>query len=249
MKKQTLFLFLCLLSFGAIAQKKDTLKTISLAPVSVISTRIEIDEKRLPAALTVLDGGRIQIGQPQLSLFESLGGIPGLFAQNPDNFSQDLRISIRGFGARAAFGIRGIRLVVDGIPESTPDGQADVDNLDMGAMRRLEVMRGPSSGLYGNAAGGCSIFRQKTLPKCPWSRGKRRLAHSLRSFRFKTALQKKKFQSIFIATRNQTDGFRDHSRMENTILNLKMRYDFDSLTRLSILANYGDSPMAQDPGG
>ena len=116
-------------------QANDTLLIRQLAPVTVSATRLEINEKRLPAALTVLGEGRIQIGQPQLSLFESLGGVAGLFAQNPDNFSQDLRISIRGFGARAAFGIRGIRLVIDGIPESTPDGQADVDNLDMGAMR------------------------------------------------------------------------------------------------------------------
>lgn len=250
MKKPTISLLLLLISFGSIAQKTDTLKTISLAPISVISTRIEINEKRLPAALTVLDGGRIQIGQPQLSLFESLGGIPGLFAQNPDNFSQDLRISIRGFGARAAFGIRGIRLVIDGIPESTPDGQADVDNLDMGAMKRLEVMRGPSSGLYGNAAGGILNFQTENAIEMPLVEGQATVgSYGLRSLRFKTGLQKKKFQYVFIATRNQSEGYRAHSRMESTILNLKLRYDFDSLTRLSVLANYGDSPVADDPGG
>jgi len=250
MKKQISFLFLCLSSTITIAQKKDTLKTISLAPVSVISTRIEINEKRLPAALTVLDGGRIQIGQPQLSLFESLGGIPGLFAQNPDNFSQDLRISIRGFGARAAFGIRGIRLIVDGIPESTPDGQADVDNLDMGAMRRLEVMRGPSSGLYGNAAGGVLNFQTENATEMPLIEGQATVgSYGMRSFRVKTGFHKKKFQYVFIASRNQSEGYRERSQMESTILNLKLRYNFDSLTHLSILANYGDSPIADDPGG
>ena len=93
---------------SANAQKKDTVLLRQLAPVTVTATRLEINEKRLPAALTVLSGGRIQIGQPQLSMFESLGGVAGLFAQNPDNYTQDLRISIRGFGARAAFGIRGL---------------------------------------------------------------------------------------------------------------------------------------------
>jgi iron complex outermembrane receptor protein len=239
-----------LFSFTSLAQQKDSLKTLSLAPVTVTTTRLETNEKRLPAALTVLDGSRIQIGQPQLSLFESLGGVAGLFAQNPDNFNQDLRISIRGFGARAAFGIRGIRLVVDGIPESTPDGQADVDNLDMGAMRRLEVMRGPSSGLFGNAAGGIISLQTDNAADMPLVEGQATVgSYGFRSFRIKTGGQKGKFQYVFIGTHNQSDGYRGNSRMESSIFNLKLRYDFDSLTRLSILANYGTSPEADDPGG
>ncbi len=239
-----------LLSGTVCAQKADSLRTLSLSPVTVTTTRLETNEKRLPAALTVLDGSRIQIGQPQLSMFESLGGVAGLFAQNPDNFNQDLRISIRGFGARAAFGIRGIRLVVDGIPESTPDGQADVDNLDMGAMRRLEVMRGPSSGLYGNAAGGIISFQTDNAADMPLIEGQATVgSYGFKSFRVKTGLQKGKFQYVFIATNNQSDGYRGNSRMESSIFNLKLRYDFDSLTRLSVLANYGNSPEADDPGG
>ncbi|WP_428662859.1 TonB-dependent receptor family protein [Runella sp.] len=237
-------------SMAGFAQKRDSLRTLSLSPVIVTTTRLETNEKRLPAALTVLDGSRIQIGQPQLSLFESLGGVAGLFAQNPDNFNQDLRISIRGFGARAAFGIRGIRLVVDGIPESTPDGQADIDNLDMGAMRRVEVMRGPSSGLYGNAAGGIISLQTDNAADMPLVEGQATVgSYGFRSFRVKTGLQKGKFQYVLIATNNQSDGYRGNSRMESSIFNLKLRYDFDSLTRLSILANYGNSPQADDPGG
>ena len=232
------------------AQKKDTVLLRQLAPVTVTATRLEINEKRLPAALTVLNGGRIQIGQPQLSMFESLGGVAGLFAQNPDNYTQDLRISIRGFGARAAFGIRGIRLYVDGIPESTPDGQADVDNLDMGAMQRLEVMRGPSSGFFGNAAGGVISLQTENAAQMPLAEVQGTVgSYGLRSWRFKTGVQHKKLQMVFVATRNQSEGYRANSRMESTILNLKLRYEFDSLTRLSILANYGTSPVADDPGG
>lgn len=240
-----------LLGVGPVkAQKKDTVLLRQLAPVTVTATRLEINEKRLPAALTVLNGGRIQIGQPQLSMFESLGGVAGLFAQNPDNYTQDLRISIRGFGARAAFGIRGIRLYVDGIPESTPDGQADVDNLDMGAMQRLEVMRGPSSGLFGNAAGGVISLQTENAAQMPLAEVQGTVgSYGLRSWRFKTGLQHKKLQMVFVATRNQSEGYRVNSRMESTILNLKLRYDFDSLTRLSVLANYGSSPIADDPGG
>lgn len=180
---------------SANAQKKDTVLLRQLAPVTVTATRLEINEKRLPAALTVLSGGRIQIGQPQLSMFESLGGVAGLFAQNPDNYTQDLRISIRGFGARAAFGIRGIRLYVDGIPESTPDGQADVDNIDMGAMQRLEVMRGPSSGLFGNAAGGVISLQTDNVAQMPLAEVQGTVgSYGMRSWRFKMGVQQKNFK-------------------------------------------------------
>ena len=80
--------------------------------------------------------------------------VPGLYAQNTQNFAQDLRLSIRGFGARSGFGIRGIQLIVDGIPETTPDGQGQLDNLPLGLIQSLTVLRGPASSFYGNASGG-----------------------------------------------------------------------------------------------
>ncbi|MCU0339915.1 MAG: TonB-dependent receptor [Spirosomaceae bacterium] len=246
-------LFVCilfLLSLGAIAQQSDTLKTLSLAPVQVVSTRFVANEKRIPLSLTVMDGSRLQVGQPQLSLFESLGGVAGLFSQNPDNFAQDLRISIRGFGARAAFGIRGIRLVVDGIPESTPDGQADVDNLDVGAMRRVEVLRGPSSGMYGNAAGGVINLQTENAEEMPLIEGQVTAgSYGLQSYRLKSGAKRGKFQYVLVGTHNRSEGYRNRSQMQSSIVNLKLHYDFDSLTRLSLLVNYGNSPTANDPGG
>ena len=138
--------------FGQNASKDSLPK--ALDAIEVTATRLMLTDIKAPLAVTVLDKARLQTGTQGLSPYEVLSAIPGVFAMNPDNFTQDLRISIRGFGARAAFGIRGIRIFTDGLPEGTPDGQADVDNVDMGVVRQMEVLRGAASGLYGNAAGG-----------------------------------------------------------------------------------------------
>ena len=90
----------------------------------------------------------------QVNLSESLGGVPGLQIQNRQNYAQDLQISMRGFGARSTFGVRGVRLYVDGIPATLPDGQGQTSNIDIGSADRVEVLRGPFSALYGNSSGG-----------------------------------------------------------------------------------------------
>ncbi len=246
------YLFIVLMVFFCVRANAqiDSLRTQQLAPVIVTSTRLETKETRVPMAMTVLDGSRIKIGNQQLSLFESLGAVPGLFAQNPDNYGQGLRISIRGFGARAAFGIRGIRLVVDGIPESTPDGQADVSNIDPSTLSRMEVVRGPSSSMYGNAAGGVIGLTTDNATDLPLIELKASTgSFGFRNLTIKTASQKQKFGYVLSATHNQVEGYRANSQMQNTILNLKFSYDFDSLTSLKLLLNYANSPIDNDPGG
>ena len=109
---------------------------------------------RLPIAIDKLDREHITRARAQLGLDESLNSVPGLFMQNRYNFAQDLRISIRGFGARAAFGIRGVKIIVDGIPTTLPDGQGSIDSIDISSIGNIEVIRGASSSLYGKASGG-----------------------------------------------------------------------------------------------
>ena len=110
----------------------------------------------------------IQAARQQLGLDESLVSIPGLFFQSRYNFAQDPRISIRGFGARASFGIRGIRIYADGIPLTLPDGQSSIDTIDLGSAQRIEVIRGPFSSVYGAASGGVINITTEDGPDMPY---------------------------------------------------------------------------------
>ena len=130
--------------------------------ITVTATRIERPLSRLPFSADVVTRDNIASAQPLLGLDESLQQVPGLQMQNRFNFAQDLRISMRGFGARAAFGIRGIRIIVDGIPETLPDGQSGVDGIDLGSAQRIEVLRGGASAIYGNAGGGVILVDSRT---------------------------------------------------------------------------------------
>jgi iron complex outermembrane recepter protein len=128
--------------------------SLSLPAVSISATRLALPTLKAPMSISRVDRSWITAGQPQVTLQEALAIVPGVVATNADNFAQDLRVSIRGFGARSSFGIRGIRLMVDGLPETTTDGQGQVDNIDPGSLASLEVLRGAAAGAYGNASGG-----------------------------------------------------------------------------------------------
>tara|TARA_B100000900_G_scaffold223128_1_gene189330 strand:+ start:410 stop:925 length:516 start_codon:yes stop_codon:yes gene_type:complete len=125
-----------------------------LDEIEVTATRLNSSLLNSSQSVSVIEKERIQNATQLLAMDEVLAGVPGLYMQNRYNFAQDLRVSIRGFGARSAFGIRGIKVIVDGIPETMPDGQAGVDSIDLGSANRIEILRGPSSSHYGNAAGG-----------------------------------------------------------------------------------------------
>ena len=105
----------------------------------------------MPASVDIIDGATIRDGQPAINLSETLVRVPGVFAANRQNYAQDLQISSRGFGARATFGVRGVRLYQDGIPATMPDGQGQTGSFSLLSAQRIEVLRGPFSTLYGNA--------------------------------------------------------------------------------------------------
>ncbi|CAN5631236.1 TonB-dependent receptor [soil metagenome] len=149
--------FLMFLSVCAPAQEPAERGSLArtLDTVEVVGQRRPLSQ--FPGAVTVLDGNTLRDGQRQVNLSEALQRVPGITVLDRGNYAQDLQVQSRGFGARSTFGIRGIKLVVDGIPSSAADGQGQAANFPLGALDRIEVLRGPLALQYGNAAGGAIV--------------------------------------------------------------------------------------------
>jgi iron complex outermembrane receptor protein len=233
----------------AVNNESEARKPYELEEVTVTSTPFENQEVEVPAAIASVGKDQIQLGQQQLSLQESLVSIPGLFFQDQYNFAQDLRISIRGFGARANFGIRGIKIITDGIPSTLPDGQGNTDDIDLGSAQHIEVIRGPSSSRYGSAAGGVINIFTEDGPEIPFVEARLMLgSYEFQKYQLKTGGQYKQLNYFVNMSQLDFKGYREHSDTRNTLLNTKVRYDFGPDSSLTALINFVDSPEAQDPG-
>jgi iron complex outermembrane receptor protein len=218
--------------------------------VVVFATRIPTDLTDLPFAAGRVGRQEIQLARQQLGLDEALATIPGLFFQNRYNFAQDLRIAIRGFGARANFGIRGIRIFADDIPLTLPDGQGSVDAIDLGSAGQIEVIRGPFSAVYGAASGGVIIIRTEDGPETPFVSGRLNLgSYGYRQIQAKAGGQSGPWNWLANVSSTRLDGYRDHSEYRSDLLNGKFRYQINDGSRLTLLINAVDQPEAQDPGG
>jgi iron complex outermembrane receptor protein len=221
-----------------------------LEEVVVTATRMPAGIVSLPFAAGSVGKDEIQRGRQQLGLDEALGTVPGLFFQNRYNFAQDLRIAIRGFGARANFGIRGIRIFADDIPLTLPDGQGSVDTIDLGSAEQIEVIRGPFSAVYGSASGGVINIRTQDGPQTPFISARLNLgSYDYQQAQVKAGGQAGKLNWLANVSATELDGYRDHARYENRLLNSKFRYEFNETTRLTVVVNAVDSPTADDPGG
>src|SRR3954465_8511954 len=135
--------------------------------VVVTATRSARPALEVPASVDRIYGDEIREGRAQVNRSESIGRVPGIAVLNRQNYAQDLQIQSRGFGARSTFGVRGIRLVADGIPATMPDGQGQAATFALGSAERIEVLRGPFSTLYGNAAGGVIVVDTMDGPEVP----------------------------------------------------------------------------------
>ena len=225
-------------------------QTSELEEIVVQATRLETTLDRAPAAISVIGTDDIQLARQQLGLDESLSRVPGLFMQNRYNFAQDLRVSIRGFGARAAFGIRGVKILVDGIPETLPDGQGAVDSIDIGSARQIEVIRGPSSSLYGNASGGVISVVSEEGPEIPYLSARMSAgAYDFRKVQLKGGGRTDRMDYMLSLSDTSIDGYRVHSESENTQLSGRFNFDLGNDASLLAVVNYTDQPVSNDPGG
>ena len=204
----------------------------------------------LPYSVDSISREQISDGQLGINASEALARVPGLVVQNRQNYAQDLQISSRGFGARSAFGVRGIKLIADGIPASTPDGQGQAATFNLDTADRIEVLRGPAATLYGSNAGGViQMFSRNG--EGPPRIGAETLFGS-------DGLNKNHLSAegavdgagfVLDASRMDTDGYRDHSsaRRDQTFAKFNVEPDDDS--KLALIYSSLEQNGTQDPLG
>jgi iron complex outermembrane receptor protein len=243
MKIRLLVLSLFASSFAFAADIK------SLAPTVVTATRVETNSFDLPVSIDVVSKSNIQDAQLKMTLSESLIRIPGITAQSRSQFSQDPQISTRGFGSRSSFGVRGLRIYVDGIPFSMPDGIGQPGNIDLGSIKAMEVMRGPFSSLYGNSSGGVVQLLTEDAPKTP------EIGSEFMTGSYGTSRQNAKATGsvgnvdyLINFSNFETDGYRQNSNAKKEQFTAKLKINISNSTRLTMLANWMDMD-AQDPLG
>ena len=229
--------------------QNDSIPQIILQEVAVNALKTVVNLDRFPIAYTKKELSLNWSG-PSLSLQEYLVAIPGQLSFNQSNYAQDLRLSIRGFGARSAFGIRGIKLIVDGIPETTPDGQGQLDNLPLPLLSKIELVRGPNALRYGNASGGVLSFT--TLNKLEEEFHQLNLrtgSFGQKQIGLINSFGNEKVQAYILLNHQNGDGYRRNSELENKQFNLKVNYHLNARSKLNFQVNSSNSPYANDAGG
>ncbi len=238
------------LALGAIIPAASAAAQDADEGVVVSATRTERRNLDIPGSIDVVGAETLREGQPKVNLSESLGSVPGLTLQNRQNYAQDLQLSIRGFGARAAFGIRGVKLYADGIPATMPDGQGQAANFNLSTAQRIEVMRGPLAALYGNSSGGVINLFTADGPKRPTLSGDLLLG-DYGTWRTGAQAGGESGALNYIADWSQfhTDGYRDHSAADRRQFNGKLKWLAGEDTRVTFVINTLYQPKTQDPLG
>jgi iron complex outermembrane receptor protein len=234
---------------------RDTTQVRELPEIKVTVTRTEEPLQKVPYAVGVLDRKDIQRGQPTVGLDEALNNLPGVVVANRYNFSLDQRISIRGFGSRSNFGVRGLKILLDGVPQTLPDGQSQLTNVDFGNIERAEVLRGASSSLYGNASGGVIALTSERAAAGPFAQrvrvnggsGKREHDAFYKAQTW-TSARSGSISGTLSLSQFKADGFRQHSAAEFRQLNSGIDYAVSGSTLATLRLSLADDPRAQNPG-
>jgi len=223
---------------------------VVLDPVVVTATRTEERSFDLPASVDTIDAQTIEDGRPMVNLSETLPRVPGVVARNRQNYAQDLQISVRGFGARAAFGVRGVRLYQDDIPQTMPDGQGQTGSFQLLSTSRIEVLRGPFSTLYGNASGGViTVFTESgtATPELMFNAGAG--SDGTYTLGAKWTGTTGGVGYVLAGSHFETDGYRDHSAARRDLGAAKIAFEVAPRTTVTVLGTYQGQPESQDPLG
>ncbi len=222
----------------------------SLTEVVVSASRSEQRSFDAPAAIQVVGSGEIKSAGPQVNLSESLVKVPGITILDRENYAQDLQLSIRGFGARSAFGIRGIRLLIDGIPATTPDGQGQSSSISLTSMDHIEVLRGPLAQLYGNASGGVIQAFTKAASREPQVDYEYYLgSYGLHRADYQFSDTVGKYGIVADYATFSVDGYRANSQAQRKQFNGKLSFDANDQMHVNFVVNQFDMPLAMDPLG
>ncbi|MEG2566804.1 MAG: TonB-dependent receptor, partial [Acinetobacter sp.] len=230
--------------------ENDTQEVQRLDTIVIQATRTDRERLTTPASVYYLN--QEQDNSMNVNLSETLKGVPGLQLNNRENYAQDLQISMRGFGARSSFGVRGVRLYVDGIPATMPDGQGQTSNIDLNSLDHIEVLGGGFSSLYGNSSGGTIL----TTTKEGQGADSIELGHSAGSQnkgQTKLVLQggsENADEPAYIISSSyfDTDGYREHSGAHKVLNNAKLTWDLEDGSKINWMNNYVKI-AADDPGG
>ncbi|MGN5763700.1 TonB-dependent receptor domain-containing protein [Acinetobacter calcoaceticus] len=233
------------------AIESEAAATVQLPTIKVEATRTDTTYMQTPASIFRVDMPKND-QSAQVNLTEVVKGIPSVQLRNRENYAQDLQLSMRGFGARSTFGVRGIRLYTDGIPATMPDGQGQTSNIDLGSLSHLEVLTGPFSSLYGNSSGGAILATTREgqgkdsieMSYAGGSHNKNRAGLVLQG----GAKNQNEPSYIVSSSYFDTDGFRDHSGANKVLSNAKLTWDLDDGSKINWITNYVKID-ADDPGG
>ena len=218
--------------------------------VIVTGSRIEQDSFDFPGAVDIVDVGRIGDTQLRVNASEALAAVPGLVVHNRENYAQDLQISSRGFGARSAFGVRGVRLIADGIPASMPDGQGQAATFNLDLAERMEVLRGPFSALYGNHSGGViQLFTREGSGRPALETTISGGSDGMRKVDVNAQGEAGGIGYLLDASRFDTDGYRHHSAARRDQGFAKLTAKPSATSRLTVTASTLTQDDTQDPLG
>ena len=250
-----LFLLQPALSYAQSMAPQSSTDSPSEGSLMVIKQRSGLSELDTPAAVSVVSGDDLRNSTAQVNLSESLGSVPGLQIQNRQNYAQDLQLSVRGFGSRSMYGVRGVRVYVDGIPATMPDGQGQTSNIDINSIDKVEVLRGPYSALYGNASGGVVNIDTQTGSQ-PTTLTAGTYFGSYGSWRNSVKASGSTGDGshagdvnyTISGSRFTTNGYRDHSGTQKNLGNARLGVRIDDVSTLTLMLN-SVSVEANDPGG